>query len=152
MRIGKLAGHEGEKAELKMTPMIDVVFLLLIFFMCATKFKSLEGKLETFLPQDEGLIDDEKDRPPPLEEIRIGLSTDADGEGCVLTLNRRHCAGGFQELLAHLRNHYRVQPATPVKIDSQRDVLFRYVVRALNDTRKAGFTKIRFAGAPQGGE
>ena len=38
-----------------MTPMIDVTFLLLIFFMCTLKFKILEGKLGAYLPKDVGV-------------------------------------------------------------------------------------------------
>jgi biopolymer transport protein ExbD len=40
-----------KKAELSLTPMIDVVFLLLIFFMVGMKFKELDRKLEANLPQ-----------------------------------------------------------------------------------------------------
>ena len=36
---------ENEKIEAQMAPMIDVVFQLLIFFMCAMKFKTLERKV-----------------------------------------------------------------------------------------------------------
>ena len=45
---------EEVTSELDMTSMIDVVFLLLIFFMCATKFKQPEGELSTYLPRDRG--------------------------------------------------------------------------------------------------
>jgi biopolymer transport protein ExbD len=34
--------------------MIDCTFLLLIFFMLATKFKTVEGRLKAFLPKDRG--------------------------------------------------------------------------------------------------
>ena len=34
--------------------MIDVVFLLLIFFMCASKFRIPEGALRAYLPKDSG--------------------------------------------------------------------------------------------------
>lgn len=44
-----------ERAELDMTPMIDVTFLLLIFFMCTLRFKVLEGQLTAFLPKDAGV-------------------------------------------------------------------------------------------------
>ncbi|MBM4037052.1 MAG: biopolymer transporter ExbD [Planctomycetes bacterium] len=37
--------------ELNMTPMIDCVFLLLLFFMVGMKFKELDRKLDTDLPQ-----------------------------------------------------------------------------------------------------
>ena len=38
-----------------MTPMIDIVFQLLIFFLLSAKFISLEGQLSSYLPKDRGL-------------------------------------------------------------------------------------------------
>ncbi len=35
---------------------VDVVFLLLIFFMCASNFRTQEKKLDAHLPKDEGLM------------------------------------------------------------------------------------------------
>ena len=35
---------------------VDVVFLLLIFFLCATNFRTVEKKLDANLPKDEGLM------------------------------------------------------------------------------------------------
>lgn len=43
-----------EPVEGNMTPMIDCVFLLLVFFMCAAKFKTLDEKLVTRLPKNLG--------------------------------------------------------------------------------------------------
>ena len=42
-RMSKKRRFAGDARQLKieMTPMIDVVFQLLIFFMCATKFKTI---------------------------------------------------------------------------------------------------------------
>ena len=40
-----------EEAEGDMTPMIDAVFLLIIFFLCID-FKTLEAKLPAYLPKD----------------------------------------------------------------------------------------------------
>jgi biopolymer transport protein ExbD len=48
-------GDGSEAFEINLTPMIDVVFQLIIFFMCAMKFKTLEKKIEAFLPKDRGL-------------------------------------------------------------------------------------------------
>ena len=50
----KVVDPDGNKAEADMTPMIDVVFLLLIFFMLATKFKMPEGTLRSYLPKNRG--------------------------------------------------------------------------------------------------
>ena len=38
-----------------MTPMIDIVFQLLIFFLLAAKFIAFEGQLSSYLPKDRGL-------------------------------------------------------------------------------------------------
>jgi biopolymer transport protein ExbD len=46
---------KNAQCELQMTPMIDVTFLLLIFFMCTLKFKVLEGAMGAHLPKDVGV-------------------------------------------------------------------------------------------------
>jgi biopolymer transport protein ExbD len=43
-----------EPLELNLTPMIDVVFQLLVFFLCATKFPEPEGVLKSWLPKNKG--------------------------------------------------------------------------------------------------
>ena len=47
--------EEVENEGADMTPMIDVVFQLLIFFMLTMQFKEIEGKLLSQLPKDKGL-------------------------------------------------------------------------------------------------
>ena len=44
-----------EESELDITPMIDIVFQLLIFFLLSAKFIALEGQLSSYLPKDRGL-------------------------------------------------------------------------------------------------
>ena len=71
---------------LNMTPMIDVVFQLLIFFMLTMQFKEVEGKLLSQLPKDAGTVDMPA---PPREELRISI-----------------CAGGsLDEHLANRGKH-----------------------------------------------
>ena len=48
MRIRDTSGEE--EASLNMTPLIDMVFLLLIFFLVATTFAQEERKLDIQLP------------------------------------------------------------------------------------------------------
>ena len=55
-----------KRAELSLTPMVDVVFLLLIFFMVGMKFKELDRKLEADLPKAGKPLDDDT-QPPPSE-------------------------------------------------------------------------------------
>lgn len=46
-----LKTSHDDQIQLNLTPMIDVVFLLIIFFMVATKFTELERNIELELPQ-----------------------------------------------------------------------------------------------------
>ncbi|MHC4823061.1 MAG: ExbD/TolR family protein [Planctomycetota bacterium] len=38
-----------------LTPMVDMTFLLLVFFLCSMNFNSLEGTLDGALPKDRGI-------------------------------------------------------------------------------------------------
>ena len=46
-----LKTHPDEQPALNLTPMIDIVFLLIIFFMVGTKFAEWESKLTLKVPQ-----------------------------------------------------------------------------------------------------
>lgn len=70
-----------------MTPMIDVVFQLLIFFLCTLQFPELEGKLVNFLPKHIG--PGEPMTLAELEQVRIFLCAD---QGADLKTHRFHKA------------------------------------------------------------
>ncbi|MFT7484945.1 MAG: hypothetical protein ACI9F9_000791 [Candidatus Paceibacteria bacterium] len=67
---------DANDAELDMTPMIDVTFLLLIFFMCTLKFKTLEGRLSAYLPNDVGQNDASTEASEPID---IGIHVRVTG-------------------------------------------------------------------------
>ena len=74
MARGKVYAGD-EEVKLSITPLIDVTFLLLIFFMCAMKFKTLERKVAAFLPKDRGLaptLDRPEDKHPVAIELKRG--------------------------------------------------------------------------------
>ena len=52
-------------AELKMTPMIDVVFLLLVFFVWTASFQAVEYLLSTSVSAEAGSDDAQSEEPPP---------------------------------------------------------------------------------------
>ncbi len=58
-----------EEASMDMTPMIDVVFLLIIFFLCID-FKILEAKLPAYLPKDKGSQSNEEE---PVEQLSLKI-------------------------------------------------------------------------------
>ena len=62
---------EAEQMETDLTPLIDVAFLIIIFFMCLP-FKTLDGKLAAFLPTEKGL-NPTPEKPPELFFIKIHI-------------------------------------------------------------------------------
>ena len=72
----KLMEEVEEEAEMNMTPMIDVVFLLIIFFLCID-FKILESKLPAYLPKDRGSQTTETE---PIEQLSLKIVCDNWGD------------------------------------------------------------------------
>ena len=63
----------SEEYKMEMTPLIDVTFLLLIFFLLTIKFKLLEGKLSAYLPKDVGVNTSQAE---PIEKVEIKIVVD----------------------------------------------------------------------------
>ena len=136
------------KIQLCMTPMIDIVFNLLIFFLLMPSFEATEGYLPTNLPNTDGRDGPVMKQPEP---VRIDLwQADADPEGVRILLNRE-TVGNVGELRSHLRDLRRRRPAaetgkdTPVLISPDMTVWHKHVVAAFDAAVDAGFKKIEFA-------
>ena len=77
MRVRNVQRYGEEKIELQMTPMIDVVFLLLIFFLMTFKIVSPEGDFNIKMPL---AAPRESDRfEPDLPPAKVTLLADANG-------------------------------------------------------------------------
>ena len=126
-----------------MTPLIDVVFLLLIFFVCTASFQPVE----TLLPSDllisgAGEWDLPLERPPELERVVIQASR--DGGQAAWRVNKTPCAD-LGELRALLATVAQIDAALPVVIDPDRDVPLGAVIDGYDVARGAGFADIKFA-------
>ena len=64
-----------EEAKADMTPMIDCVFLMIIFFLCI-EFKVLEAKLPAYLPKDKG---SQSTQVEPMEQLSVGIYVESQG-------------------------------------------------------------------------
>jgi biopolymer transport protein ExbD len=157
---------EEDRAELDMTPMIDVTFLLLIFFMCTLRFKVLEGQLEAFLPKDAGLQETpivriEKTQvrirvvDPGIKMNAAGTAPYADETGHArFTFQGRQLnyAVGTQSFdsLAALNTtmgSFHEAKTRPCVLQTDAGVILADVVPVLDLLTATGFTEITFAGA-----
>ncbi len=132
---------------MEFTPMIDVVFLLLIFFMCTLKFKILENKLATYLPTDKGL-NTHFEELEPVEKIRIKLSL--RGADCICYINGKPLGIMPTAATKAYKTIHRLKTASensPAEIDPDPKVPHKYVVSIVDECMRAKLAEITFTGA-----
>jgi hypothetical protein len=64
--------EHGQETEMNMTPMIDIVFQLIIFFLLSLKFKTIDRRIDSQLPKDRGLAPTPA-TPPEFTKIKVKL-------------------------------------------------------------------------------
>lgn len=74
-----------EKTDINISPMIDMVFILLIFFIVTTVFVEEEG-IDIDKPTPQTDQEDDDDRDPVI--LRISSTNQVSHEGEVISLNR----------------------------------------------------------------
>lgn len=114
-------------SHLSLTPLIDIVFLLLIFFLVATRFAEEERELDVLLP------DASEAQPLTSKPRELFLNIDEKGRyyvtGKILTL---------PDLDSVLQAAYVNNPGrASVVIRADRRVAWNYVVAAMNACNKA---------------
>ena len=139
-------GGGTKTPELNMTSMIDVIFLLLIFFVFTSNF----DEIEKLLPMNLSLPGEAENRetakraePVILDEIRIRIETDGPGK-VKWVINRRECRTP-EELADALRKLSSLTKEIPVVIDPVDDVSAEQFLDVYDLCRVCGLVKIQFA-------
>ncbi len=121
-----------EEPRIDMTPMVDVVFLLLIFFMISTTFVETPG-ISIKLPESSSQI---ADREP--KEIKIYLSR----EGDIYFHDKKISLDDYRGVLAQ---HQSEAERTTVLLLADQDSRHGKVVTLMDLARDAGFVKLAIA-------
>ena len=130
-----------------MTPMIDVVFLLLIFFVCASIGDIKESIMPTKLSGGTVAAKEPLDTDPWVTEIWVALKTADDGRTLAL-VNKRPFAD-YQKLEQQLKALAEVTPDSPVILDVAQSVPWGDVILAYDACDRADFDSIQFATDPK---
>lgn len=120
---------------LDLSPLIDCVFQLLIFFMLSSSFLAPSVRLS--LPRAAAAD------PPAPEEIVVSI----DAAGRVF-LNAR--AVSLPDLAGALRPLLDASSRKTVTFKGDRDMPYRLFVEAVDAARRAGAANVRIAHAPAG--
>jgi len=126
--------------------MIDVVFLLLVFFLLASRFRQQEGVLRADMSSGGS------GPPPDIESVLLKVDAEtASRERPVFTVRshvfRSPDAG--ERLVAHLVGLARIDSRVPVVIRGGGDVPFWMVVAAVDACGAARLEKVRFEAPPR---
>jgi len=119
--------HQDEKPTLNMTPLIDILFLLIIFFMVGTKFTEIERKIELEVPE---VSDTQTPETPPQHKI-INVYRD----GSVMFNDQLLDLDQLEQQLVQLRQQ---SSTLSVIIRGDAEGAFQNVASVLSVCRRAG--------------
>jgi biopolymer transport protein ExbD len=126
--------RSNEKVELQLTSMIDVIFLLLIFFIMTFKIVAQEGDFNIRMPLGGGAGSPDNTSIP----IKLRLRANADGELADIVINDQQSFGtDFAKLRAFiLQLTGGIAPPSPdegpeVEIDLDYGLRYVHVVQAI---------------------
>ncbi len=131
----KLRHTKKDTADINLTPLIDVVFLLLIFFMVSTTFER-QAELSIELPEASSEAQEKKDE-------RIEVAIDAGGRYYVngrALLNKQP-----KTVKQALQEAAGDRSSVPVVISADANTSHQSVVVVMDAARQLGLVRLTFA-------
>ena len=152
MKIRK-TGSSDSKVTLEMTPMIDVVFQLLIFFMFTFKIVSVEGEFAITMPAaEQGSAAPTSENITALPDIQVQLLAGETGDLAGIQVGDS-AVKSMDELAATLKAIVGDDPQmagdVEMKIIAPDNLKYGNVVAAINAAARVKIQKIKFS--PPGG-
>ena len=131
-----------KSAEFPLTPMIDVIFLLLVFFVCTSNFNPLENilPLDTTLP---GSVAAEVVLPDPVDLDVVLIKISFAGKPH-WQIEGNQCSS-LHEVRGVLQAIRAVKQDVPVLIESADNVPMETVIDVYDLCRRVGLLQIQFA-------
>lgn len=117
------------RARIEMIPLIDCMFLLIVFFIYSMLSMTVHRGIQVNLPASEtGQID---------RRSYISISITRDER---LFLNKQEIS--LSNLLGHLKKKNENHPDQPVFINADQEVRYQMIIDVLDKVRSAGFRRV----------
>ena len=130
MAVGGPSG--GAKADINVTPLIDVLLVLLIIFMVITPLTP--HGLETLVPQPPP---PNQPPPPPDQDPTVVVEVLKDQS---MQINGQPVKEA--DLSARLEDIFKTRASKVVFVKGDPDLDYRYIARAIDDAKGAGLDKV----------
>lgn len=139
----KKRGTVKKSMQPPLTPMIDVTFQLLLYFILTSQFRAEEGGIPGSLPRDDGQAAVSED---PREPIQITIRpSSAIGGRVVYHIASLPPIESEKELTEQLiKRRGTGEEPPPVLLEPYGTVTWEYVTQAFNAAVKAKFTEIEW--------
>lgn len=129
MRRKKHAAGDDDAA-IDMTPMLDIVFIMLIFFIVTTSFVKERG-IEVLRPK-------ENNTPPPQTNVKnLGLKIDANG---IITMEGREV--DIRRVVARVQNFLANNNTDSAAVQAHPKAKHGVVIEVVNQIKIAGVDKV----------
>ena len=165
--------HKAEAApevNLPITPMLDMAFQLLTFFIFTYHPSGLEGQMDLNLPSEKAAAAKEKEQVDPLaapdkaqdlvppSDLTVNVRTQQDGatKGEMSALTLEQASGqkpvdNLKALEAELSEARKTTPNDAIKIQGDGKLKWEGMVQVMDVCRRAGFDNISFVAPPDFG-
>ena len=131
-RVFSNVHHDDDETEINITPMLDVVFILLIFFIVTTSFVKEFG-VDLSRPSNE---------PPKDVELSEVIAIKIDRTGTITIKNRET---DIRAVRANIESALALAPDASVVVAADREADAGLLVRVVDQARVAGADKVSLA-------
>ena len=139
----QLRARPRKTPRVNLTPLIDVVFLLLIFFMVSTTFRD-SARIKVVLPSIE------TEEPEDQHSIELTIQVAADG---MMSVNDRELVKSSHQLLKRaIVEIARGETDIPIIVKADKNAPFQAVMTVMDVAAQLGLEKLTFPGRKQAPE
>ena len=141
-----VSGSANADLNTAMTPMIDVVFLLLVFFVWTASFQTIEYVLDSQVSaaQGDNAAEPLEATPPTDFEEDIVVRIESVGGGLAWSVNQRS-AESLEDVRNRLNRLAEVDASAKVILHPDSAVTLEFVIGAFDAAQLAGFKQVAFA-------